>query len=172
MLTRMRENRSQKGQPIWASNQMCHAVSAQMCHPPAVGSVLEQYSSMKQIIAVGPPSILSVAGRAASKILLPLSPKRARRPASRASVSQESAGAQRTATHRNPYSLFRPFRDKYRRSPAPVNLTPRAIRSDEYMGTVISMFAPFPSTCIPELRRQAWGRLFGLGIRATAPRLV
>ena len=35
------------------------------------------------------------------------------------------------------------------------------------MSTVISMFAPLPSTCVPELRRQAWGRLFGLGIRAT-----
>ena len=27
------------------------------------------------------------------------------------------------------------------------------------------MFASLPPTCLPELRRQMWGRLFGLGIR-------
>ena len=27
------------------------------------------------------------------------------------------------------------------------------------------MFAPLPPTCVPELRRQAWGRLFGLFIQ-------
>jgi transcriptional regulator with XRE-family HTH domain len=35
------------------------------------------------------------------------------------------------------------------------------------MSTSFKMFAPLPSTCVPELRRQVWGRLFGLGIRAT-----
>jgi hypothetical protein len=29
------------------------------------------------------------------------------------------------------------------------------------------MFTPLPATHVPELRRQAWGRLFGLGIRAS-----
>ena len=33
------------------------------------------------------------------------------------------------------------------------------------MSTEISMFASFPPTYMPELRRQMWGRLFGLGIR-------
>jgi len=27
------------------------------------------------------------------------------------------------------------------------------------------MFAPLPSTYVPELRRQIWGRVFGLGIQ-------
>ena len=35
------------------------------------------------------------------------------------------------------------------------------------MSTIISMFSSLPSTHVPELRRKAWGRLFGLGIRAT-----
>ena len=35
------------------------------------------------------------------------------------------------------------------------------------MNTFISMLAPVPSTYVPELRRKAWARLFGLGIRAT-----
>lgn len=35
------------------------------------------------------------------------------------------------------------------------------------MSTFISMLAPLPSTHVPELRRKAWARLFGLGIRAT-----
>jgi transcriptional regulator with XRE-family HTH domain len=33
------------------------------------------------------------------------------------------------------------------------------------MSTEISMFASFPPTYQPELRRQMWGRLFGHGIR-------
>jgi hypothetical protein len=33
------------------------------------------------------------------------------------------------------------------------------------MSTEISMFASFPSTYQPELRRQMWGRLFGCGIQ-------
>src|SRR5215469_3392032 len=32
------------------------------------------------------------------------------------------------------------------------------------MSMRISMFASLPPTCQPELRRQTWGRLFGLGI--------
>jgi transcriptional regulator with XRE-family HTH domain len=28
------------------------------------------------------------------------------------------------------------------------------------------MFAPLPSTYVPELRRQVWGRMFGRGIQA------
>jgi transcriptional regulator with XRE-family HTH domain len=35
------------------------------------------------------------------------------------------------------------------------------------MSTSISMFASLPSTHVPELRRKAWARLFGLGIQAT-----
>lgn len=31
---------------------------------------------------------------------------------------------------------------------------------------VFSMFAPLPATYVPELRRQVWGRLFGLSIHA------
>jgi len=31
---------------------------------------------------------------------------------------------------------------------------------------VFRMFAPLPATYVPELRRQVWGRLFGLSIRA------
>jgi len=34
------------------------------------------------------------------------------------------------------------------------------------MSTSIKMFRTLPSTYVPELRRQTWGRLFGLGIRA------
>ena len=33
------------------------------------------------------------------------------------------------------------------------------------MSTEISMFASFPPTYQPELRRQVWGRLFGRGIQ-------
>jgi transcriptional regulator with XRE-family HTH domain len=33
------------------------------------------------------------------------------------------------------------------------------------MSTKISMFASFPPTYQPELRRQIWGRLFGRGIQ-------
>jgi transcriptional regulator with XRE-family HTH domain len=33
------------------------------------------------------------------------------------------------------------------------------------MSTEISMFASFPPTYQPELRRQIWGRLFGRGIQ-------
>ena len=36
----------------------------------------------------------------------------------------------------------------------------------EYMSMNIrKMFAPLPSGYVPELRRQAWGHLFGLGIQ-------
>jgi hypothetical protein len=35
------------------------------------------------------------------------------------------------------------------------------------MITLINMFRPLPSDYVPELRRQAWGRLFGLGIQAS-----
>ena len=35
------------------------------------------------------------------------------------------------------------------------------------MSTPFKMFTPLPATHVPELRRQAWGRLFGLGIRAS-----
>jgi transcriptional regulator with XRE-family HTH domain len=31
---------------------------------------------------------------------------------------------------------------------------------------VFKMFAPLPATYLPEVRRQIWGRLFGLSIRA------
>ncbi len=31
---------------------------------------------------------------------------------------------------------------------------------------VLNMFAPLPATYLPELRRQVWGRLFGLSIQA------
>ena len=31
---------------------------------------------------------------------------------------------------------------------------------------VRKMFAPLPSNCVPELRRQTWGRFFGRGIQA------
>ena len=35
------------------------------------------------------------------------------------------------------------------------------------MSTTISkMFRPLPPTCVPELRRASWGRLFGHSIRA------
>lgn len=34
------------------------------------------------------------------------------------------------------------------------------------MSTVIKKFAPLPSTYVPELRRLAWGRIFGLFVRA------
>jgi len=34
------------------------------------------------------------------------------------------------------------------------------------MSTAISMFSPLPSTYQPELRRQVWGRMFGLGIQS------
>ena len=30
---------------------------------------------------------------------------------------------------------------------------------------ICKMFAPLPATCCPELRRQVWGRLFGLFIQ-------
>ena len=33
--------------------------------------------------------------------------------------------------------------------------------------SIRTLFRPLPPTYVPELRRQAWGRLFGLGIRAT-----
>jgi transcriptional regulator with XRE-family HTH domain len=33
------------------------------------------------------------------------------------------------------------------------------------MSTPISMFASFPPTYLPELRRQVWGSLFGRGIQ-------
>ena len=33
------------------------------------------------------------------------------------------------------------------------------------MSTMMSMFASFPSTYQPELRRQFWGRLFGRGVQ-------
>ena len=37
----------------------------------------------------------------------------------------------------------------------------------EYMSTHIrKMFASLPSTYVPELRRQVWGRMFGRGIQA------
>ena len=37
----------------------------------------------------------------------------------------------------------------------------------EYMSTPIrKMFASLPSTYVPELRRQVWGRMFGRGIEA------
>ena len=37
----------------------------------------------------------------------------------------------------------------------------------EYMSmNVRKMFAPLPSNCVPELRRQTWGRFFGRGIQA------
>ena len=37
----------------------------------------------------------------------------------------------------------------------------------EYMSTPIrKMFASLPSTYVPELRRQVWGRMFGRGIQA------
>ena len=32
---------------------------------------------------------------------------------------------------------------------------------------VHTIVRPLPSTHLPELRREIWGRLFGLGIRAT-----
>ena len=35
------------------------------------------------------------------------------------------------------------------------------------MSTPTKMFRTLPPTYLPELRRQSWGRLFGLGIRAT-----
>ncbi len=35
------------------------------------------------------------------------------------------------------------------------------------MSTHVKMFRPLPPTYLPELRRQVWGRLFGLGIQAT-----
>jgi len=35
------------------------------------------------------------------------------------------------------------------------------------MSTPSKMFRSLPPTYVPELRRQAWGRLFGLGIQAT-----
>ena len=35
------------------------------------------------------------------------------------------------------------------------------------MSTPIKMFRPLSPTYLPELRRQSWGRLFGLGIRAS-----
>lgn len=35
------------------------------------------------------------------------------------------------------------------------------------MSTPTKMFRPLPPTYLPELRRQVWGRLFGLGIRAS-----
>jgi transcriptional regulator with XRE-family HTH domain len=39
------------------------------------------------------------------------------------------------------------------------------------MSTKISMFKSFPPTCLPELRRQIWGRMFGRGIRANRQNL-
>lgn len=35
------------------------------------------------------------------------------------------------------------------------------------MSTPFKMFASLPSTYVPELRRQVWGRLFGLGIQSS-----
>ena len=39
------------------------------------------------------------------------------------------------------------------------------------MSKKISMFASFPPTYLPELRRQIWGRMFGRGIRANRQNL-
>lgn len=35
------------------------------------------------------------------------------------------------------------------------------------MSMQVKMFRTLPTNYLPEIRRQAWGRLFGLGIRAT-----
>jgi len=35
----------------------------------------------------------------------------------------------------------------------------------KYMSTTSKMFAPLPSTCVPEIRRQSMGRLFGFCIQ-------
>ncbi|MDR3717773.1 MAG: helix-turn-helix domain-containing protein [Bryobacteraceae bacterium] len=40
------------------------------------------------------------------------------------------------------------------------------------MSTESKMFASFPSTYQPELRRRIWGRLFGLGIRECREHVV
>jgi len=38
-------------------------------------------------------------------------------------------------------------------------------KGHKYMSAICNMFPSLPPTCVPELRRQSWGRLFGFSIQ-------